>query len=205
VSTVLYSLGLAGAAAIAIPTKPGGWMGGCLSTGLFTNTSDLSIAYLQSLSGILFTVDQVNKGTAYIAIFTAFWMAIQFNLGGFRLTSLDFKERIQDEEEIESPKTFKSDDAVVHTVMISSNSGQSVFNMISQGVRFFADNSENPVSIAIVMGIVLCLIPWTKAFFVETDVHIATAPDRVPPLSFFMDFVSYVSQVSVPLGLLMVG
>ncbi|CEP20444.1 ECM3 [Cyberlindnera jadinii] len=205
VSTVLYCVGLSGAAAIAVLTKPVGWMGGCLSTGLFINISDLPIAYLQSLSGILFTADQVNKGTAYIVIFTAFQMVVQFNLGGFKLTSLDFKERIEDDVEMQCPSSSKSDGVAEHTITISADRKQSIPKMIWQGVLFFVDNTKNLVSITIIVGFVLCLIPWTKALFVSANVSMKTAPDGEPPLSFLMDFVSYISQACVPLGLLMVG
>lgn len=205
VSTVLYCVGLSGAAAIAIFTKPVGWMGGCLSTGLFINISDLPIAYLQSLSGILFTDDQVNKGTAYIVIFTAFQMMVQFNMGGFKLTSLDFKEPVEEDVELESPDVSKSFGMVEDTIALPADRKQSILKIIRQGVLFFVDNTKNLVSITIIVGFVLCLIPWTKALFVATDVKMKTAPDGEPPLSFLMDFVSYISQACVPLGLLMVG
>ncbi|VEU20191.1 DEKNAAC101042 [Brettanomyces naardenensis] len=63
-----------------------------------------------------------------------------------------------------------------------------------------------PCSITIIISITVAMIPWVKALFVETsEVQLPSAPDFEPPLSFIMDFASYIGAAQVPIGLLMLG
>lgn len=60
---------------------------------------------------------------------------------------------------------------------------------------------------AVIVGLTIAFIPWVKALFVTTShtPYIPSAPDRQPPLSFLMDYTSYVGAASVPFGLLLLG
>ncbi|SCU88214.1 LADA_0E08856g1_1 [Lachancea dasiensis] len=76
---------------------PKRWRGGILAGGMFPNISDLPIAYLQTLDeGLVFTVEQGNKGVAIVIIFLAMFSLTLFNLGGFRLIESDFKYHDQE-------------------------------------------------------------------------------------------------------------
>ncbi|KAL6941471.1 hypothetical protein ACO0RG_002602 [Hanseniaspora osmophila] len=66
-------------------------------------------------------------------------------------------------------------------------------------------NCQRPASVGTILGFVVAMIPWVKALFVHTYVHVHQAPDKQPVLNFIMDFTSYVAQACVPLGLLMLG
>ncbi|CAI4049997.1 hypothetical protein SKDZ_14G2280 [Saccharomyces kudriavzevii ZP591] len=72
---------------------------------------------------------------------------------------------------------------------------------------FFLKNCLRPCSMAVIIALVVAFIPWVKALFVTTanTPHIRQAPDNAPPLSFFMDFTSYVGAASVPFGLILLG
>lgn len=62
------------------------------------------------------------------------------------------------------------------------------------------------VSITLVISIAFCMIPWVQALFVNTpQASLPSAPDGDPPLSFIMDFASYIGAAEVPFGLLMLG
>ncbi|ODV84320.1 hypothetical protein CANARDRAFT_201190 [[Candida] arabinofermentans NRRL YB-2248] len=63
-----------------------------------------------------------------------------------------------------------------------------------------------PVSITVIVSITICMIPWVKALFVvNSQATLPAAPDGQPPLSFIMDFTSYVANAQVPIGLLLLG
>ncbi|QHS75814.1 uncharacterized protein SPAR_N02160 [Saccharomyces paradoxus] len=72
---------------------------------------------------------------------------------------------------------------------------------------FFLKNCLRPCSMAVIIALIVAFIPWVKALFVTTanTPHIRQAPDNAPPLSFFMDFTSYVGAASVPFGLILLG
>ncbi|EJS41971.1 YNL095C [Saccharomyces arboricola H-6] len=72
---------------------------------------------------------------------------------------------------------------------------------------FFLKNCLRPCSMAVIIALIVAFIPWVKALFVTTanTPHIKQAPDNAPPLSFFMDFTSYVGAASVPFGLILLG
>lgn len=83
----------------ATTPNPTYWLGGLLLAGTFTNTSDLPIAYITTLSsGSLFTADEVNKGIAYCVIFLTVFIFSMFNLGAFRLVERDFSKKTDDIE-----------------------------------------------------------------------------------------------------------
>lgn len=66
-------------------------------------------------------------------------------------------------------------------------------------------NFCRPASLGALLGIIFCMIPWVKALFVHTDVHMHQAPDGQPVLNFLMDFTAYIGNACVPLGLLLLG
>lgn len=72
-------------------------------------------------------------------------------------------------------------------------------------LTYFLINCIRPASLGALLGIICALIPWVKALFVPTYVHVHMAPDRMPVLNFIMDFTAYIGNACVPLGLLMLG
>ncbi|CCD26964.1 uncharacterized protein NDAI_0J00720 [Naumovozyma dairenensis CBS 421] len=72
-------------------------------------------------------------------------------------------------------------------------------------VTYFLINCFRPASLGALLGIICALIPWLKALFVHTYVHVHQAPDGEPVLNFLMDFTSYIGNACIPLGLLMLG
>lgn len=99
--TILYTTGgLLALLTYYVCKSPKRWFGGLISVGMFPNISDLPIAYLQTLSktGSLFTVQEGNKGVAYVCIFLASQVFFQFSLGLYRLIQYDFRDQLSDEE-----------------------------------------------------------------------------------------------------------
>ncbi|CCF56893.1 hypothetical protein KAFR_0B05970 [Kazachstania africana CBS 2517] len=74
-----------------------------------------------------------------------------------------------------------------------------------QWLTYFLINFFRPASLGAILGIICALIPWVKACFVDTYVHVHKAPDGEPVLNFLMDFTEYIGNACVPLGLLMLG
>lgn len=73
------------------------WFGGLIVAGIFTNSSDLPIAYITTFSsGTLFTQADTNKGVAYCVLFLAIFIFSMFNLGSFRLVQRDFTHKAID-------------------------------------------------------------------------------------------------------------
>lgn len=70
---------------------------------------------------------------------------------------------------------------------------------------YFGINFIRPASLGALLGIIVALIPWVKACFVDTYVHVHKAPDGEPVLNFLMDFTGYIGNACVPLGLLLLG
>ncbi|SCV05357.1 LANO_0H05710g1_1 [Lachancea nothofagi CBS 11611] len=66
-------------------------------------------------------------------------------------------------------------------------------------------NFCRPASLGALLGIICSMIPWVKALFVHTYVHVHQAPDGQPVLNFLMDFTGYIGNACVPLGLLLLG
>lgn len=72
-------------------------------------------------------------------------------------------------------------------------------------VEYAVINFVRPASLGALLGIIVAMIPWVKALFVHTDVHVHNAPDGLPVLNFLMDFTQYIGNACVPLGLLLLG
>ncbi|CAI4612462.1 CCQ_1a_G0036040.mRNA.1.CDS.1 [Saccharomyces cerevisiae] len=72
-------------------------------------------------------------------------------------------------------------------------------------LQYFIINCLRPASLGAILGIICALIPWVKACFVTTYVHVHKAPDGEPVLNFLMDFTEYIGNACVPLGLLLLG
>lgn len=72
-------------------------------------------------------------------------------------------------------------------------------------VSFFIQNCLRPCSLALIISLTVAFIPWVKALFVTTTVYMPNAPDQMPPLSFIMDYTSYIGAASVPMALLLLG
>ncbi|EJS42708.1 YLR152C [Saccharomyces arboricola H-6] len=72
-------------------------------------------------------------------------------------------------------------------------------------LQYFVINCLRPASLGAILGIICALIPWVKACFVSTYVHVHKAPDGEPVLNFLMDFTEYIGNACVPLGLLLLG
>lgn len=99
VSCLLFTIGAACSFAVAtICRVPRCVLGTTVLVGLFPNISDLPVAYIQSMSGgLVFNSSQGNKGVAYVCIFLAMQVALQFNLGGYRLQQMDFNPKYNQE------------------------------------------------------------------------------------------------------------
>lgn len=73
----------------------------------------------------------------------------------------------------------------------------------------FMSNFMRPPSMALVISIILTMIPWTRRLFYQeagkNNHGIPSAPDGRAPLSFIMDFASFVGNAEVPLGLATLG
>lgn len=91
--------------------SPKAWFGGLVSVGLFANISDLPIAYLQTLSktGTLFTTDEGDKGVAYVCVFLAAQVFLQFSLGLYKLVGYDFRDQLKNDNDVEKAALDASD------------------------------------------------------------------------------------------------
>lgn len=73
-------------------------------------------------------------------------------------------------------------------------------------VLFFVENFKKPASISLIVSLIIALIPWLKALFVNSgSVYISNAPDHQPALSFLLMYAEYLGMPCVPLGLLLIG
>ncbi|CCH45083.1 putative membrane protein [Wickerhamomyces ciferrii] len=66
-------------------------------------------------------------------------------------------------------------------------------------------NLGRPASVVLIISITVTMIPWLRALFVNNSIEIHSAPDKLPPLNFIMDFTSYIGVASIPMGLLLLG
>lgn len=88
----------------------------------------------------------------------------------------------------------------------TDNKFQKFMNKYKLGwLSYFLINFIRPASLGASLGIIISMIPWLKALFVHTNVHVHNAPDGEPVLNFLMDFTSYIGNACVPLGLLLLG
>lgn len=80
------------------------------------------------------------------------------------------------------------------------------WKIFKEAVNVLLTSTLKPCSVAVVLSIIVCMIPWVKALFVFTDqATMPNAPDHQPALSFLMDFTSYIGAAEVPIGLLLLG
>ncbi|KAG7887942.1 hypothetical protein KL936_003960 [Ogataea polymorpha] len=70
---------------------------------------------------------------------------------------------------------------------------------------FFVKNLKKPNSIVLIISLIIALIPWLKALFVQTTVYMPNAPDHQPPLSFILQYAQYCAMPCVPLGIFLIG
>ncbi|GMM38660.1 hypothetical protein DASC09_059990 [Saccharomycopsis crataegensis] len=106
---------------------------GLICSGMFANIGDLPIAFIQSIPSVIFDSSMVDKGVAYICIFSFAMMFVFFNLGCANLIGLDFKN--DDDDELPCDVTSEDKDAGDGEVSFSSSSSQ-------------IGNSENPGSVS---------------------------------------------------------
>lgn len=110
---MVFSTGCAAAILSKLLTPvPRKWIGGLFAGGIFTNFTDIPIAYIQSLdvSG-LFTDAEGEKGVAHVCIALAMFNLCLFNFGGFRLIEHDFKEKVDLEKQSEPTSSEENDGA----------------------------------------------------------------------------------------------
>ncbi len=80
------------------------------------------------------------------------------------------------------------------------------WKIFKEALEILFTSTLKPCSVAVVLSIIVCMIPWVKALFVFTDqATMPNAPDKEPALSFLMDFTSYIGAAEVPIGLLLLG
>lgn len=92
------------------------------------------------------------------------------------------------------------------SVSCTGNGKKSVTGSAVEFLKGFLESCLRPVSLSLIVSIVIAMIPWVQNLFVTTNqADIPNAPDNLPPLSFLMDFASYIGAACVPLGLLMLG
>jgi auxin efflux carrier family protein len=77
--------------------------------------------------------------------------------------------------------------------------------ILNHGISFLK-SLVNPCSIVILSSFLIALVPSLKALFVTVpSVHMASAPDGLPPLAFLFDATVFIGGASVPLGLICLG
>ncbi|KAG8745445.1 Protein M3 [Ceratobasidium sp. 414] len=73
----------------------------------------------------------------------------------------------------------------------------------------FLTSLASPPTITMVVAFVIALVPTLKALFITpaagSSVHIAPAPDGLPPLNFIIDTATFIGGGSIPLGLICLG
>ncbi|CAI4036012.1 hypothetical protein SMKI_14G2260 [Saccharomyces mikatae IFO 1815] len=126
---------------------PKQWYGGILAGGMFSNISDLPIAYLQSMDqGLIFSEEEGNKGVANVIIFLTMFLICIFNLGGFRLIESDFKYN-----DDESAARISETTATRPTTNANTTSTGTNKSSFSNGQHFFNEKytARNSVTEAI--------------------------------------------------------
>lgn len=90
--------GLAASFLIGLATPvPKYWLGSLVCACVFSNTTDLPVAYITTLSsGKPFSPEDGSKGIAYNMIFVAVFIFTMFNCGSFRLIQLDATRKRRD-------------------------------------------------------------------------------------------------------------
>ncbi|KAI5785871.1 auxin efflux carrier [Geopyxis carbonaria] len=141
---------------------PRTWKGGVLAAGAFCNWGDLIIAIVSTLakSSPFDGKKDIDRGTAYAAIFMVVQMLVMFNLGGVQLIERDFtlqNVQVSDPEQAQSTgQSLRSAasalaDRTRKTVDLVSRSTASVRNRRASGVqrpptvRLSCENSKTTV------------------------------------------------------------
>lgn len=115
-----------------------------------------------------------------------------------------------DSEDNESQEETENDNTSFKIVRTATNKSLrkvgnwfEVHNLI--WLEYILINFFRPASLGALLGIVCAMIPWVKALFVPTYVHVHKAPDGLPVLNFIMDFSQYIGNACIPLGLILLG
>ena len=97
-SSLYVCIGLIFACIVKVLTpNPKYWLGGLLVAGMFTNSGDLPVAYITSITnGSAFSADDSAKGIAYCTIFMATLSFFLYNLGAYNLVARDFRKMKHD-------------------------------------------------------------------------------------------------------------
>ncbi|KAK6896834.1 Protein ECM3 [Candida tropicalis] len=83
--------------------------------------------------------------------------------------------------------------------------GEEETSKVKAYLKQLMKNITTPNSLALIISIAIAMAPPLKALFIKTSFYMPNAPDELPPLSFILDFTSYVGAASVPIGLLLLG
>ncbi|KAK9374176.1 auxin efflux carrier [Lipomyces chichibuensis] len=78
-------------------------------------------------------------------------------------------------------------------------------NWVVARLILFLRNLYQPPAASLIISIVVAVISPVKRLFIATDYPMRNAPDGLPPLGFVMDFVSFIGQAAVPMGLMLLG
>ncbi|CDR40578.1 CYFA0S05e02058g1_1 [Cyberlindnera fabianii] len=113
---IIFGTGFALAVVASFVTPvPHKWKWGMLFAGIFSNISDLPIAYVQSMdTGLVFTEEEGDKAVALTCILSAVQTFLMMNCGMFQIVGLDFKEKVKDDEGDDGkgePTDEKNDDS----------------------------------------------------------------------------------------------
>ncbi|KAK9243896.1 auxin efflux carrier [Lipomyces tetrasporus] len=78
-------------------------------------------------------------------------------------------------------------------------------NWVVARLILFLRNLYQPPAASLIISIVVAVIAPVKRLFIATDYPMRDAPDGLPPLDFVMDFVEFIGQAAVPMGLMLLG
>ncbi|KAK9390056.1 auxin efflux carrier [Lipomyces mesembrius] len=78
-------------------------------------------------------------------------------------------------------------------------------NWVVARLILFLRNLYQPPAASLIISIVVAVISPVKRLFIATDYPMRNAPDGLPPLDFVMDFVAFIGQAAVPMGLMLLG
>lgn len=164
---VMYAINACMAFAVVyftpVPKNPKDrWVGGGLLAGIMQNVSDLPISYIQAVS--IFTSAEQHKGTAYVIIWLAMYVLVQFNFGLFQLVEWDFKftekhyhgedqdleknnESLKGKESLTDDVNIQEDNDTSHTA--DSKASSNISTNMNDAPNIYTQNSrtsESPLS-----------------------------------------------------------
>lgn len=227
--------GLLGLLLNYVSPNPRSFYYGLIVAAMFPNMGDLPIAFIQGMPSIIFPAKLVDKGVAYVAIFTFAEMFTFFNLGFMSAIGLDFKSAEKEPSLAPAPSnTSKSSKKMAQVVQEYSENGQqitatdsvmdelslvrsrvsepskssnSLWETIKSGFVLCITSFKRPTAFLTLLGISVALVPWLKALFSPFKRHVdyPNAPDGNPPLHFVIDTLTYIGNSEVPLGLFLLG